>query len=319
MPHEVVHGCRIYIGDNRLIMPTLPHSSVHCVVTSPPYYNQRDYGHAGQIGLEKTPQEYIDQLVKLFREVRLVMRRDATLWLNLGDKYIDGQLLGMPWRVALALQADGWILRSDIIWHRVNAMPGSQHDRPSCNHEYMFLLAREKNYYYDDVAIREPTTDASGDRTKRTVWPVPVASEKEGHFAVFPPALVLPCILAGTSEHGCCAACGMPWQRDVERARVATRPGLETKATGDSAKEGNRDPQRHVTEIRTLGWRQGCKCATQERKPAIVLDPFGGSGTTACVAVANGRRAVLCELNPMYVEIAKRKLAKAIRRRGFVI
>lgn len=316
MPSETVHGCRIYCGDNRVILPSLPHSSVHCVVTSPPYFNQRDYGNEKQIGLEKTPDAYIAELVQVFRHVRLAMRRDATLWVNIGDKYVDRNLLGIPWQFAFAMQKDGWLLRSDIIWHRTNAMPQSMHDRPSCNHEYMFLFARETGYFYDDVAIREPGTDAK-ERTKRSVWSIPVASEKEQHFACFPPKLVEPCILAGTSSHGCCKACGSPYVRQVERDRIPTRPGNDSKLTGDNKVDGNRDKERHVSEVRTLGWEKSCKCPGDERKPAIVLDPFAGSFTTCAVAVALNRRAVGIELNPEYVEIGKRKLGKSIMTQGF--
>lgn len=348
MPSETIHGCRIYCGDNRVILPSLPHSSVHCVVTSPPYFNQRDYGNEKQIGLEKTPDDYVAELVRVFREVRMVMRRDATLWVNIGDKYANDDkwggstsgkhtpelhghgpdrrkittgmgsknLLGVPWRFAFAMQADGWILRSDIIWHRTNAMPQSMHDRPSCNHEYLFLFAREPRYFYDDVAIREPGTDAKG-RTKRSVWSIPVAAEKEQHFACFPPKLVEPCILAGTSSHGCCKACGAPYVRQVERDRIPTRPGNDSKLTGDNKVDGNRDKERHVSEVRTLGWEKSCKCPGDERKPAIVLDPFAGSFTSCATAVALNRRAVGIELNPEYVEIGKRKLGKSIMTQGF--
>lgn len=344
---EAVADCRIYAGDNRVTLPNIGAGSVHCVVTSPPYYAQRDYGgESDQIGREQTPEEYVAQIVKVMDEVRQTMRRDATLWLNLGDKFIDGHLLGMPWRVAFAMKAAGWILRSDIIWHRTNAMPSGQRDRPTCNHEYIFLFAREKNYFYDDVAIREPAapgavkfsgntgpktsrynpTDRSDagnknhtptdDRTKRTVWPVPTAIEKEDHFAVFPRNLIMPCILAGTSEFGCCMKCGSPYVRVTERERVPTRPGHDTKVSGDSEKEGNRDPQRHVTEVTTLGWQKNCACDTDKVKPCVVLDPFGGLFTTACAAISRKRRAIVCELNPKYIEIGKRKLMKAFRERS---
>jgi DNA modification methylase len=146
----------LYVGDVRDVLRELPAESVHCVVTSPPYFSLRDYGVTGQIGLERTLDEYVAEMVGVFQEVRRVMRYDATLWLNLGDAFGDKQLLGAPWRVAFALQADGWYLRSDIIWAKPNPMPESVTDRPTKAHEYLFLLTKAPRYYFDADAIREP-------------------------------------------------------------------------------------------------------------------------------------------------------------------
>lgn len=269
---------RILVGDCRDILPTLPDASVHTVVTSPPYWGLRDYGTAGQIGLEADVSAYVAEMVAVFREVRRVLRADGTLWLNLGDCYAnDGKwggatggkhaaglhgstgvgrqklatglkpkdLIGLPWRVAFALQADGWWLRSDIIWSKPNPMPESVKDRPTRSHEYVFLLTKSERYFYDHEAVRETCVhdDVSGDgpdcslpgggpphrglrrrnnaavdgRNRRSVWTVPPQPFSQAHFATFPPALVEPCILSGTSAHGCCPACGAPWTRVVER------------------------------------------------------------------------------------------------------
>ena len=147
---------RIIPGDCIAGLRTLPHASVHCCVTSPPYWGLRDYGHAGQIGLEETPERYVARMVDVFRDVRRVLRDDGTLWLNLGDSYGKGkQLLGMPWKVASALQSDGWILRQDIIWHKPSPMPESVTDRCTKAHEYVFLLTKRERYFYDAAAIAE--------------------------------------------------------------------------------------------------------------------------------------------------------------------
>ena len=273
----------ILVGDVRAQLATLPDESVHCVVTSPPYWGLRDYGAPGQLGLEPTPEEYVANMVAVFREVRRVLRSDGTLWLNLGDSFQDKQLQGIPWRVAFALQADGWWLRSDIIWSKPNPMPESVTDRPTKAHEYVFLLSKSQTYYYDHEAIREPAQygrrdwsnveavlasatmagdtridhgvrakasvtggDPSSGRNKRTVWEVATQPYAEAHFATYPEALVKPCILAGTSEHGVCSVCGAPWQRVVERSRATfTRgddPSLLTGRAGMNRKrEGDAD------------------------------------------------------------------------------
>lgn len=339
-------GVTIIHGDCLVELARLPRGSAQSCITSPPYFQQRDYNVKGQIGLESEPEQYIAKMVQVFREVRRVLRDDGTLWLNLGDKFRDKQLLGIPWRVALALQADGWVLRSDVVWHKPNAMPNSQQDRPITNHEYIFLFSKGREYFYDDVAIRERSTwngesdnknyrstAQGGDRldgnmntlarwmpgfaNKRSVWSVPVACEDGAHFAVFPSRLILPCILAGTSEKGACAQCGAPWRREVERTRYATRPGLTTKTTGGTLVDGNRDLGRHCTEVRTIGWVPACTCGTTEVKPCVVLDPFSGSGVTAATAIRKGRDAIGIELNPDYVEMSKRKVALALEAQGF--
>ena len=271
---------------------------VQCVVTSPPYFGLRDYGTAAQIGLEPTPDAYVQQIVAVFREVRRVLKNDGVLWLNLGDSYAgaansgginknDGgpavrvvglsakpgkpkDLLGIPWRVAFALQSDGWYLRSDVIWHKPNPMPESVTDRPTKAHEYLFLLTKSERYYYDANAVKEPvlapdhltrtamnglgngelgkgarfgTPDPLG-RNRRSVWTVPTMPYSGAHFATMPEKLVEPCILAGSR----------------------------------------------------LGDR--------------VLDPFMGSGTVGAVAERLGRRWVGLDLNPAYHRLAKQRTAQ---------
>jgi DNA modification methylase len=251
----------VLVGDCRALLSTLPAESVQTCVTSPPYFGLRDYQVSGQIGLEPTPEEYVAEMVGVFREVRRVLRGDGTLWLNLGDSYAtqSGErtrqqsgdcnrpcaeatslpatkrppglkpkdLIGIPWRVAFALQADGWYLRSDIIWAKPNPMPESVTDRPTKAHEYVFLLTKSERYYWDADAVREPNLTASNVRDKgaerygsearlspngegrhewnnplgrnrRSVWTIATEPCRAAHFAVMPTKLVEPCILAGS-------------------------------------------------------------------------------------------------------------------------
>ena len=258
---------------------------VQTCVTSPPYFGLRDYGHDGQIGLEQTPEEYIEAMVEVFRCVRDVLADDGTLWLNIGDSYARnagpeesklktlhtmgvGQkkahemgamrkgenkpppglkpkdLIGIPWMLAFALRADGWYLRQDIIWHKPNPMPESVRDRCTKAHEYIFLLSKSERYFFDTEAMREPAADGET-RNRRSVWTVATRPYKGAHFATFPPALIEPCILAGS------------------------KPG------------------------------------------DIVLDPFMGSGTTAQVALQHGRQYMGCELNPEYKALQDRRIQSA--------
>lgn len=294
-------------GDSLEELKDLPDESVNCVVTSPPYWGLRDYGVEGQLGLEKTPTEYVQNMVEIFREIRRVLKSDGTVWLNLGDSYNAGRngghpggekgvsrteivpqrsgsnapglkpkdLVGIPWRTALALQADGWYLRQDIIWHKPNPMPESVRDRCTKAHEYIFLLTKSRKYFFDHEAIKEPMKQSSvkrqesgwngnaergmpdsyrphsmshygkpssGMRNKRSVWTVTTKPFKEAHFATFPQDLIEPCILAGCPKGG------------------------------------------------------------------VVLDPFFGAGTTGVVALKHERGCIGIELNPEYVSIAEKRL-----------
>jgi len=309
---------RVIEGDCLEVLRGLKAESVQCCVTSPPYFGLRDYGHAGQIGLEPTPAEYVAKLVAVFREVRRVLRDDGTLWLNLGDSYAAGKagrtdygtgdststlgprrdglpggtrpgnvvarsapdgfkpkdLLGIPWRVAFALQEDGWYLRQDIIWHKPNPMPESVRDRCTKAHEYLFLLSKSPRYFYDAAAIAECALQPNGTpafvaqhkqaalganqtgtlgtnagpatRNRRSVWTVCPQPFAEAHFATFPPELIRPCVRAGCPESG------------------------------------------------------------------VVLDPFGGAGTTGLVAAQEWRRALLVELNPDYAAMARRRITEGL-------
>jgi site-specific DNA-methyltransferase (adenine-specific)/site-specific DNA-methyltransferase (cytosine-N4-specific) len=220
---------RIVIGDALAVLQTLDSCSIRSCVTSPPYWGLRDYNveRDAQIGAEDDLDTYLSRLTAIFAEVRRVVTDDGTLWLNLGDSYTSGNrtwrapdkknpargmdyrpptpsglkpkdLIGVPWRVAFALQSDGWYLRSDIIWHKPNCQPESVRDRPTQSHEYLFLLTKSEKYYYNSSAILEQTRDGRGKRNRRSVWTIPTEPMPEAHFATFPPALVEPCVLAGS-------------------------------------------------------------------------------------------------------------------------
>jgi len=222
---------KLIVGDTRDELRHLPDGAFNCCVTSPPYWGLRDYGYDAQIGAEQTVEKYIASLVDVFREVRRTLRDDGTLWLNIGDSYTSGNrtwrdpdkknpargmsyraptpdglkpkdLIGIPWRLAFALQADGWFLRSDIVWYKPNCQPESVKDRPTQAHEYVFLLSKAQDYYYDVTSVREPTKDGRSTRNRRSVWEISTEPYAGAHFAVFPKALVRPCVLAGSPAGG---------------------------------------------------------------------------------------------------------------------
>jgi site-specific DNA-methyltransferase (cytosine-N4-specific) len=219
----------IFEGDALHVLQRLPSKSVQCVVTSPPYWGLRDYGIQGQIGLEPTISQFLNHLVTVFNEVKRVLKDNGTLWLNIGDGYTSGNrgyraadkknparamtvrpdtpkglkrkdLLGTPWRLAFALQDDGWYLRSDIVWHKPNAMPESVKDRPTRAHEYLFMLTKSEKYYYNQESIKEVGLNKEL-RNRRSVWDINTQGFAGAHFATFPPKLIEPCILAA-SENG---------------------------------------------------------------------------------------------------------------------
>lgn len=370
----------LYTGSCLDILPTLPAKSVHCVVTSPPYYGLRDYGVDGQIGLEETPDAYVQRMVEVFRQVHRVLRDDGVVWLNLGDtwaanrsyqaidnKHIDvgnhrgskvppgikaKDLIGIPWMVAFALRTDGWYLRSDVIWAKPNPMPESVRDRPTKAHEYIFLLTKSAKYFYDAEAIKEPAkqhtgkaamfarsgavadhvlpgqnaavhrsgrtdkVDAVNGRNKRSVWAVSPKPYKGAHFATFPPDLIEPCILAGTSQHGVCSDCGAPWERIVEvvgreRQRWAKGAAVVDAQYGSVGKTSVLATA-EIAIKQTVGWQPTCTCGT-ECVPATVLDPFSGSGTTGMVALRHGCNYIGVDLNPAYNDMAHERIGKVLR------
>ena len=224
---DIKENNNIIIGDCLQEIQKFQSSQFQCCITSPPYWGLRDYGIAGQIGAESNVEVYIQNLVEIFRGVKRVLKDDGSLWINIGDAYTSGgrtwrdadkknparamsyrvptpqglkpkDLIGLPWRLAFALQNDGWYLRSDIIWFKPNCQPESVKDRPTQSHEYIFLLSKSENYFYDHEAIKENTNDGLGKRNKRSVWSVKTEPFKDAHFAVFPPALIVPCVLAGS-------------------------------------------------------------------------------------------------------------------------
>jgi DNA modification methylase len=270
-------------GDAGTILKELPSFSINCILTSPPYFSQRDYNALGQVGSERTPEEYVQNLRTIFSECHRILTEDGTLWLNLGDKYYDGHLLGMPWRVALALKDDGWILRSDIIWHKPNAMPSSIKNRPTTDHEYVFLFVKNKNYYYDIDAIREPHV---------TFTPKSRMRGGRSHFGK----------INGTPEQG--KNVGNPNLHNGRWDQAFHPKGRNRRTVWEIPLSKFRDahfavfPEKLV-EICVLA---GCP------EGGIVLDPFVGSGTTAVVAQRLGRKYVGIDINLEYCEMSRKRL-----------
>jgi hypothetical protein len=245
----------------------------------------------------------------------------------MGDRRVNASglkakdLLGMPWRVALALQGDGWYLRSDVIWAKPNPVPEGVHDRPVRAHEYLFLFSRQPRYFYDAEAVREGSdVDATDKRTRareaavrrgraqRSVWSIPTQRYQQAHFATFPERLVEPCILAGSSAAGCCPACGSAWQRTVCVRYV--NPGNRTSNGPRSAERRHESPgfaRRLIRLVEGEAWQPTCDCG-RPRVPSTVLDPFVGSGTTLAVARRLGRRGIGIELNASYVDLARERV-----------
>lgn len=291
-----------------------------------------------QIGLEKTPAEYLVELVAVFDQVQRVLADHGTCFVNIGDKVKDGQILGLPWRFAFAMVDAGWLLIAENIWHKPNAMPASYKNRCSIAHEQIFHFTKSREAYYDWFATSEPCsenthsrgkgmTPKSGQnqpivknndsfatatnefvdrRNKRSVWSMMTGNCSEAHFATFPHELPETCILAGCPEK-VCVECGKPWIRRVEKDRVATRPGNQTKVTGDSKVDGNRDPLRHVTKYVDMGFFAACECQAETRK-GVVLDPFLGTGVSAQVAQDLFRDWVGCELNSDNVPLIRKRV-----------
>ena len=329
----------ILIGDALQQLATLPDCSVNCCVTSPPYYGLRDYGVAGQIGLEVRVEDYVAKLVTVFREVRRVLRDDGTLWLNLGDSYAGGEnrgrgkqreitsgsavkdqkerngsfvppgkygfadigvkpkdLIGIPWRVAFALQADGWYLRQDIIWHKPNPMPESVKDRCTKAHEYMFLFSKRKRYYYDADAIKTKPKQTSIDRLSQPNH----ANQKGSNRVPGKTNGAMKAVFGGRQKHA----------------------GYETRIHSGREDQGNYIAngvnRRSVWTVATSGYK-GAHFATFPPaliEPCIiagcpengtVLDPFGGSGTTGQVAKSLCRNAILIELNEKYKPLIEKR------------
>ena len=319
----------LYNGDCLDVLANLPDRSVHMCATSPPFHALRDYGVEGQIGLEETPEEWCDRLVEVFREVRRVLRDDATCWIEVGDSHSGKQLVGQPWLLAFALKADGWWLRSEIIWEKPNAMPESVLDRPTRSHSTVFLLAKSATYFYDTDAIRVPhkrdgravTTVKQGEGSiqhrdgerwpgsganARSVWSVPTQPTPFAHFATWPESLVAKMILAGTSEKGCCAGVrgALETRRRDRRSRRGGRGRQLPRQRGERGRcRGNRFRSVDKEEFRPgmsfertmRGWLPSCDhdgTGNTLRRCLIRLR----AGTTLFVARSLGRHSVGIEL-----------------------
>lgn len=322
------------------LLANMPEQSVHACVTSPPYFGLRDYSVQGQIGLEQTPDEYVATMVRVFREVRRVLRDDGTLWLNIGDSYasawacnrrnvigsgslengkrearpnrlVNGlkekDLIGIPWRLAFALQQDGWYLRCDVIWNKPNPMPESVTDRPTRCHEYLFLLTKSERYAYDAEAIREPAEHSSIKRWQQNIDAQEGSSRANG----------------GKKTNGNMKSVGGPGRSDKQRGHSRRHEGFNERWDGltksEQAKFGRN--KRSVWTVATKPFSEAhfATYPPELIEPCIlagcpaggtVLDPFFGAGTTGLVADRHGRHCLGIELNPDYVKIAEKRLRK---------
>jgi DNA modification methylase len=339
----------ILIGDVMAKLAEIPDNSVQCVVTSPPYWGLRDYSTDGQIGLEKTPEEYVAKLVLVFREVKRVLRKDGTCWVNLGDSYAGSiqastwrpsdenndrngdwcnrnglgkvpglkpkDLVGIPWRIAFALQADGWWLRSDIIWAKPNPMPESVTDRPTKSHEYIFLLTKSERYYFDQDAVRENVSESQIGRIRNDKFGGKSWQERQQHSE------------GGTYEtrrSGNDSAA----QENFSESLNGYTGGMGDQQAGRGLQvlehrrnEADQQTSRNIRSVWNIATQPYAeahfatfpeelpkRCILAGSKPGdTILDPFGGSGTVGKVALELGRRAILIELNPKYVEMIERR------------
>lgn len=293
---------RIIEGDCREVLAALPDQSVHCCVTSPPYFGLRDYGVDGQMGLELTPEDYITGMVLVFREVRRVLRADGTLWLNIGDSFGAGKnKLLMPARLALALQADGWILRQDNVWFKKRPMPESVQDRSTCAHEFVFQFAKASTYHYDRDAVRTPLAESSIGRLAQNVADQSGSARANG----------------GAKTNGAMKAVGGDKQRGHTRRHAGFNDRWDAMSKAEQMANGaNLKSVWHLAppnfagahfatmpeELAEICIKAGCP------RGGTVLDPFGGAGTTGLVADRLQRDATLIELNPAYAEIARKRL-----------
>jgi site-specific DNA-methyltransferase (adenine-specific) len=276
----------IIFGECEKILKNLDSESVRCVITSPPYYQQRNYGAVGEIGNENTIQEYVERLCRVFEECKRVLTDDGTIWLNLGDKYKNGRLLGVPWRVALALQDEiGLYLRSDIIWHKPNAMPSSVKTRPTTDHEYIFMFSKSPKYFYNADAIREEHVTFS-DKSKM--------KGGRGHFGK----------RNGTPEKG--KNGGDPNLHNARWDQAFHPKGRNKRTVWNIAL--SKFPEAHFAVFPEI-LVETCLKAGSEIGDTI-LDPFVGSGTTAVVALKQGRNCVGIDANQEYCNMARQRVDK---------
>jgi site-specific DNA-methyltransferase (adenine-specific) len=281
---QLIYIDKIFGGDAAVVLQSFPEQFVDCVVTSPPYFKQRDYGHQLQIGVEKEPEKYIARLLEVFDQCYRVLKNSGTFWLNLGDKYQEGRLLGMPWRVALALQERGWFLRSDIIWQKANAMPSSVKNRPTTDHEYIFLFTKSNEYYYDADSIREPHvtfTEQSKMKGGRN------------HFTK----------RNGTPEKG--KNQGNSNLHDGRWDQAFHPKGRNKRTVWSVPLSKYRGAHFAVFPEKLI---EPCILAGSP-KHGLVLDPFFGAGTTGIVASTHNRHYIGIELNQDYLKLAEERLS----------
>ena len=334
----------VLTGDVRERLDDLPDDSVHMVMTSPPYWNLRDYGHEDQLGLEASPEEYVEHIADVLDAVARVLRPDGSLWLNLGDTYDSKDLQQIPARVALECQSRGWILRNRVTWVKPNPMPQSVKDRLNTTTEQVFHLTPNPDYWYDLDAIREEYSESTIEREKHDinhqprqsiynedtlnqsdlthpagknpgdVFEVTTKPFPDAHFAVYPPELCEKPLKA-TCPPEVCAECGSPYERQVDHEKIPLnelpesnpnyRPNTYARYNGVGEDRNDASEKRTLPARETTGWEPTCDCDTDATEAGIVLDPFAGAGTTLLKAKELGRKFVGIEINPEYADMAR--------------
>lgn len=304
-------------------MRDMQNESVHCIVTSPPYWRLRDYDEEGQHGSEPTLEEWLEVQKTVFREAYRILRNDGTLWVNIGDNFVGGAMVGQPWKLAFALIELGFVLKMDCVWAKPNPMPEpAKRKRPTLAHEYIFMFtktASTADYFYDAEAIKEVHNPSIPARGKRSIWHINSGGAgEEGHFAAFPPELPEICIKAGTSEKGCCEVCGAPFVRKMELTEYGAKVlGKSWHDHVDDAKVGQRGPSGLEGALyKTVGWKRPCEHKGFGIVPATVFDMYTGSGTTGEVALALGRSFQGIELKKKWYNLARKRLIRGASKGG---
>lgn len=317
-------------GDAGVELRKLPNNHLQCIATSPPFFGLRNYG--GELGQEPTVEAYVKNMVKICREARRVLRTDGLLWLEIGDTQIDGERMMVPHRVALALQADGWFVRDEIIWNKTTAMPEMVRNRSACVHSTIYMLSKSDDYYYDHNAVKESAVGGthtgtgakiakpgSGNRNNgsfmgaihrhsvsvrnlRSVWSEPTGKCKFAHTSTFPEWIPEKCVRASMSPHGGCARCGAPWRAKYHQTKVTNRPtGTKCKDRGHERAAGFTHSGMGVASAlpppELIGWEPTCECGVKDVVPQVGGDIFGGTGTVAAVLKRLGHDYVLIELD----------------------
>lgn len=312
----------IEVGDSLSVLQSIPNYSVQTSITSPPYFNLRDYHTPNQIGSENNPKDYIEKIVDIYKEVKRVLRRDATCWINIADKYAshktykslkikDKDLIGIPWELARTLRKDRWYIRQMIPWVKPNSVPENVNDRPNTSIEYIILLSKNQKYYFDMESVKKCSGINRNWRNGDSLLFMNVQTQRNStkHPAVMPKELVQIMIKASTSKKGCCKICNAPIKRIIRKKRIPPRKKFTEKSeyyrgvsknSITSLSSYNPETKKCNTKIETISWEPTCKCNSDKTTSQIIMDPFSGSGTTGIMALDMKHSYIGIELSKEY-------------------